>query len=66
MPAACKPIMPRKRPMPAVIAIFRLLGILSTMYSRTGVTDRMKNRIPEMKTAPSATSQLWPMPSTTP
>ena len=52
--------------MPAAIAILSDLGIALTIHSRIGSTLMMKKMMPEMKTQPSATCQLWPMPPTTP
>jgi hypothetical protein len=57
MPAFLSAMMPRKRPMPAEIAMRCEVGMASTMSSRTCVTLRMRKSTPEMKTAPSATCQ---------
>ena len=65
-PAFLSAMIARNRPMPAEIAILRPRGMALMIHSRTGRTLRMMNRMPERKTAPSATCQLWPMPSTTP
>ena len=66
MPAFFRAMMPRNSPMPAEIAIFRPLGMALMIHSRTGRIERITKRMPERKTAPRATCQLWPMPSTTP
>ncbi len=52
--------------MPAAIAILRLRGIELITHSRMGVRLTIRNRMPERNTAPSAVSQLWPSPLTTP
>lgn len=66
IPAFLSAMMPRKSPIPAEIASFCEVGIASTTHSRTLVRVRRRKRTPEMKTAPSATSQVCPMPFTTP
>ena len=66
MPALCRPMMARNRPMPAAIDSFRLLGMELITHSRMGVRLTIKNRMPDRNTAPSAVSQAWPMPLTTP
>ena len=66
MPAFFSAMMPRNRPMPAEIAIFRLRGMALMTHSRTGRMVRMMNSTPDRNTAPSATCHVCPMPSTTP
>ena len=58
IPASFNAMMPRNKPMPAEIAIFCDSGIASTIQERMRVRLRIRNRTPEMKTAPSATCQL--------
>ncbi|MDT4841587.1 hypothetical protein FQZ97_754470 [compost metagenome] len=65
MPAFCRAISARNRPMPAAIAERRASGMLLMIHSRMRKIDRMKNITAERNTAPSATCQLWPMCSTT-
>jgi hypothetical protein len=57
MPAFFKAMMPRKSPIPAEIAIFKDGGIVSTTHSRRRKRLKIRNKIPEISTAPSATSQ---------
>lgn len=52
--------------MPADIASFSERGMALMMYSRTGSTLRIRNSTPDRNTAPSAVSQAYPMPRTTP
>ena len=52
--------------MPAEIAIFWPRGIASMIQRRTGSTLNVTNSVPDRNTAPSATSQGYPIPSTTP
>ena len=59
-------ITPRKIPIPAEIAIFCPRGIASMIQRRMGSTLNVTNSVPDRNTAPSATSQGYPMPSTTP
>ena len=66
MPAFCSAISPRKRPIPATIASFSPWGIASMIRRRAGRMLRIRNNMPETNTAPSATSHVWPRPSTTP
>ena len=66
MPAFFRAISARKRPMPAAIAILRDFGMALTIHSRIGSTLMTRKMMPEMKTQPSATCQLWPIPPTTP
>ncbi len=65
MPALCRAISARNRPIPAAMAERRGRGMLLMIHSRMRKIDRMKNITAEMNTAPSATCQLWPMCSTT-
>ncbi|EDS88105.1 hypothetical protein BURPSS13_C0066 [Burkholderia pseudomallei S13] len=58
-------MMPRKRPMPAVIAMRSDFGIPLTITSRTRNSVTSRNRHPEMNTAPSAACHVKPMPLTT-
>ena len=66
IPAARNAITPRKIPMPAEMASFCPRGIASMIQRRTGSTLSVTNSVPDRNTAPSATSQGYPMPSTTP
>ena len=65
MPALRKPRKARNAPMPAVIANFRPSGIARTMACRAPITLRITNSAPEMKTAPRAVCQGYPMAPTT-
>src|SRR3984893_9985260 len=58
IPASFSAMMPRKRPIPAEIAIFCDKGMASTIQERIRVRLRIRNNTPEMNTAPSATCQL--------
>jgi hypothetical protein len=65
MPALFSAIRARNRPMPTAIALRSDCGMPRMMSSRKPVKVTTRNRQPEMKTAPSATCQVKPMPSTT-
>ena len=65
MPAFCRAISARNRPIPAAIAERSGRGMLLMIHSRMRKIDSRKNMVAEMNTAPSATCQLWPMCSTT-
>ena len=54
-----------KRPIPAVTAYFKFIGIASTTASLTLNNDKSINIIPSTKTAVRATSQEIPIPITT-
>ena len=58
------PIKVIKRPIPAGIAIRIESGIALTIFSRTPIIVRTKKRTPEIKTTPSAVSQLILLPMT--
>jgi hypothetical protein len=58
MPASFSAMIPRNRPIPAEIAIFCDSGMASTIQERIWVRLRIRNRMPDRNTAPSATSQL--------
>jgi hypothetical protein len=44
MPAFCKPMSARKKPMPAAIPSFRLMGIASISQAPNGESDREKKQ----------------------
>ena len=44
MPAFCRPISARNRPMPAAMPSFRLKGMALISHSRSGVTEMMRNK----------------------
>ncbi|CAH0292518.1 hypothetical protein SRABI66_04307 [Stenotrophomonas lactitubi] len=65
IPALCRAISARNRPMPAAIAERRGRGMALMIHSRMRKIDSRKNSTAEMNTAPSATCQVWPMCRTT-
>ena len=54
IPMLFSAIRPRKKPIPAEMAIFCERGMLSTIQRRTGKSDKITQMTPEMNTAPSA------------
>ena len=64
-PPFFKPIKPINSPTPAPIAMRRFRGILSSIHLLNLVTLIIKNKTPAKKTAPSATSQEYPISPTT-
>ena len=64
-PAVFNPINPKKRPIPAAMASFCDLGMLLIIHALTGKILRIKNKIPETKTAARAICHLTPIPITT-
>ena len=66
MPAFRIAMRARKKPIPAAVAILRERGKAFTIQVRIGNTEMRTKQTPEMKRAPSATSQGCPIPSTTP
>ena len=58
IPPFLSPMKPMNKPTPAPIAILRLIGILSSIHLLREVMLIIKNRIPAIKTAPRATSQV--------
>ncbi|MCY1455205.1 hypothetical protein D9M71_723220 [compost metagenome] len=65
MPALCRAISARNRPIPAAIAERSGNGMLLTIHSRMRKIDSRKKHTAEMNTAPNATCQVWPMCRTT-
>ncbi|MCY1440365.1 hypothetical protein D9M71_566370 [compost metagenome] len=65
MPALCRAISARNRPIPAAIAERSGSGMLLTIHSRMRKIDSRKKHTAEMNTAPRATCQVWPMCRTT-
>ncbi len=66
MPALFRPMIARKKPMPAAMASLRLFGMELITHSRNGVTLTMRNSMPDRNTAPSAICHGTPSPCTTP
>jgi hypothetical protein len=64
-PVPCMPMTARNRPMPADMAIFNDLEMLSIIHWRTGVTLTRRNSKPEANTAASAACHGRFMPFTT-
>ena len=60
MPADIRPIRPKNRPIPAVIAICISPGMDRIRYERSLLAEKMKNSTDETKTAASACCQLRP------
>ena len=56
MPPLFNPIIPINKPTPAPIAILKFIGMLAIIQLLRFVTLMIKNKIPAIKTAPSATS----------
>ncbi|MNN53778.1 hypothetical protein D3C81_1685580 [compost metagenome] len=65
IPALCRAISARNRPMPAAMAERSGNGMLLMIHSRMRKIDSRKKHTAEMNTAPSATCQVWPMCRTT-
>ena len=57
-PAFCRPMKTMKHPMPAVIPYLRLGGIWSRTLFLTPLAAMMKNMIPDMRTATSASCHV--------
>lgn len=64
-PEFLRPMMVMKSPMSQDMPYLRLVGMACMMRSRRLVSDRTAKARPSRKMAASATSQVWPMPSTT-
>ena len=60
------PMIVRNNPIPAIVAIFKSLGIAFIIAERAPVNDNPKNIRPSTKTAASAMSQGTPIPKHTP
>ena len=65
IPPASNPIIPINKPTPAPIAILKFIGMLEIIQLLRFVTLITKNKIPAIKTAPSATSQEYSIFPTT-
>tara|TARA_B100001079_G_C16396337_1_gene509251 strand:- start:944 stop:1678 length:735 start_codon:yes stop_codon:yes gene_type:complete len=65
IPPFLRPIKPIKKPTPDAIAILKFVGILSIIHFLNEVTLIIKNKTPEIKTAPKAVSQEYPISPTT-
>ncbi|MNJ04011.1 hypothetical protein D3C73_1645810 [compost metagenome] len=65
MPALCRAMSARNRPMPAAMAERSGSGMLFTIHSRMRKIDSRKNITAERNTAPNATCQVCPMCRTT-
>ncbi len=65
-PASSMPIIARNRPMPAIVAIFKSLGMAFIIAARAPVLASPKNSNPSTNTAARATSQGIPIPRHTP
>ena len=66
IPTLVRPIMIRKKPIPAAMESFSSIGIELMIHSRTGRRLRITNSVPDMNTAISAVCQATPIPMTTP
>ena len=62
MPALKRPRSAMKNPIPADIASFIDLGMLSSIFILRPLTVNMRNSIPEMKTTMSPCSNVNPIP----
>ena len=65
IPPFLRPMKPMNKPTPAPIAILKLSGILSSIHLLSEVMLIIKNNVPAIKTAPRATSQVYPISPTT-
>ena len=62
-PVFCKPMNAMNSPMPAAMPFFRLGEMALKIISRNPISERIRNKTPEIKTQPSATCQPFAKPA---
>jgi hypothetical protein len=65
IPELRNPMSAMNSPMPTATAAYNSTGMEDTIICRKPTAVKIRNAIPERKTAPSAVSQRTPMPFTT-